>query len=200
MHTATYLYTVQHYVYGRVTSVCPHVYTHMVLLGVDGVHLSTGRPVCVMNLITDPHFIFDDVGCRLLSSGDLSDNLSVDPLSRSSKIKLFAVPNDWAEVKTWSVCKRERKRERAMLTQLRGSFFFSSLIFPAVRWRAPMHRRGVGTFDYVSILCVCHHVYDFHARHTRLTNSGPAVAPPCALPGSGNLGISKIGEYQSFDR
>lgn len=39
MHTANYLYTV-HYVYGRVTSVCPHVYTHMVLLGVDGVHLS----------------------------------------------------------------------------------------------------------------------------------------------------------------
>lgn len=78
MHTANYLYTV-HYVpvYGRVTSVCPHVYTHMVLLGVDGVHLSTGRPVFVMNLITDPHFIFDDVGCSRLSSGDLSDNLAI---------------------------------------------------------------------------------------------------------------------------
>lgn len=99
MHTANYLYTV-HYVpvYGRVTSVCPHVYTHMVLLGVDGVRLSTGRPVFVMNLITDPHFIFDDVGCRLLSSGDLSDNLSVDPPIAISKIKPFAVPNDWAEV------------------------------------------------------------------------------------------------------
>lgn len=154
-----------------------------------------------MNLITDPHFIFDDVGCRLLSSGDLSDNLSVDPPIAISKIKPFAVPNDWAEVKTWSVCKRERGRERDSHAHTAPrQFFFSSLIFPAVRWRAPMHRRGVGTFDYVSILCVCHHVYDFHARHTRLTNSGPAVAPPCALPGSGNLGISKIGEYQSFDR
>lgn len=51
-----------------------------------------------MNLITDPHFIFDDVGCRLLSSGDLSDNLSVDPPIAISKIKPFAVPNDWAEV------------------------------------------------------------------------------------------------------
>lgn len=93
MHTANYLYTV-HYVpvYGRVTSVCPHVYTHMVLLGVDGVHLSTGRPVFVMNLITDPHFIFDDVGCRLLSSGDLSDNLSVDPPIAIFQNKTFCRP------------------------------------------------------------------------------------------------------------
>lgn len=61
-------------------------------------YLSTGRPVFVMNLITDPHFLFDDdVGCRL-SSGDLSDNLSVDPPIAISKIKPFAVPNDWAEV------------------------------------------------------------------------------------------------------
>lgn len=52
-----------------------------------------------MNLSSRIHiFLFDDdVGCRL-SSGDLSDNLSVDPPIAISKIKPFAVPNDWAEV------------------------------------------------------------------------------------------------------